>query len=167
VSLNPSNVVLRSSVLGKVTLPRSEVANIIFATAGRSNAVLSRAGSTNGLPRSSVQTGVKSKSELADLLRQLNGDTNSTSEVQQQILGGAGPEATQKYRQMLRDLSSGKMTLNDLRAQAKAAADQARSQRGDANGELGAMLDSYLSVLDDFVRETAPDEGGATNKPAK
>ena len=111
LSMDPTNVVLRSKVLGKVTLPRSEVANITFGTAGRSNAVVSRlAASTNGLSRSSARGGVKSKSELADLLRQINGDTNSSSEVQQQILGGAGPEANQKYRQMLQDLSSGKMS---------------------------------------------------------
>jgi hypothetical protein len=163
LSLDANSVVLRSEVLGKVSLPRSQVALITLGPVARTNAarlVLS----TNKLSRLAAGSVARTNSELAALLRQLGGDTNSLREVQGQLLSQAGPEANQKFNQMLSDLTSGKMTMSDLRAQAKAAAEQARGQRSQANGELGGLLDGYLSILDDFLEQTAPPESAVTNK---
>ncbi len=164
LSLDSNSVVLRSDILGKVSLPRSQVALITLGPVARANAARLRAGSTNGLSRLPAGSVARTNSELAALLRQLGSDTNSLREVQGQLLSQAGPEANQKFNQMLRDLTSGKMTLSDLRAQAKAAADQVRGQRGELNGELGGLLDGYLGILDGFLQETAPPESGGTNK---
>jgi hypothetical protein len=165
LSLDSNSVILRSEVLGKVCLPRSQVALITLGPLARTNAarlVLS----TNKLSRLTAGSVARTNSELAALLRQLGDDTNSLREVQGQLLSQAGPEANQKFNQMLGDLTSGKMTISDLRAQAKAAVDQARGQRSEANGELGGLLDSYLSILDDFLQQTAPPEGAGTNSPS-
>jgi hypothetical protein len=164
LSLDANSVVLRSEVLGKVSLPRSQVALITLGAVARTNAARLRALSTNELSRALAGSAARTNSELAALLRQLGGDTNSLHDVQGQFLSQAGPEANQKFNQMLRDLTNGKMTMGDLRAQAKAAADQARGQRSDANGELGGLLDSYLGILDDFLQQTAPPDGAVTNK---
>jgi hypothetical protein len=164
LSLDVTNVVLRSEVLGRVSLPRSQVAHITLGSVARTNAARLRAPSTNELSRSLRGSAARTNSELAALLRQLNGDTNSLRQVQEQVLGGAGPEANQKFNQMLGDLTSGKMTISDLRAQAKAVADQVRGQRSELNGELGGLLDGYMSILDDFLEQTAPPEGAVTNK---
>ncbi|MGO9204492.1 MAG: hypothetical protein ACLQM8_28555 [Limisphaerales bacterium] len=164
LSLDSNNVVLRSEVLGKVSLPRSQVALITLGTVARTNAARSQIVSTNRLSRPPAGSVARTNSEIAALLRQLGGNTNSLREVQEKFLGQAGPEANQKFNQMLGDLTSEKMTLNDLRAQAKAVADQARGQRGEINGELGGLLDSYLGILDHFLQETAPPESAVTNK---
>ncbi|MGO8676847.1 MAG: hypothetical protein ACLQVX_13370 [Limisphaerales bacterium] len=165
LSVDSNSVVLRSDVLGEVSLPRTQVALITLGpAAARANAARSRASSTNEISRLLRGSGSRTNSELAALLRQLAGDTNSLRQVQEQVLGQAGPEANVKFNQMLKDLTSGKMTVNDLRAQAKAAADQVRGQRSELNGELGGLLDGYMAVLDNFLEETAPQEGAVTNK---
>ena len=167
LSLDANSVVLRSEVLGKVSLPRSQVALITLGPVARTNAARLRALSTNELSRPQAGSVARTNSELAALLRQLGGDTNSLRDVQGQFLSQAGPEANQKFNQMLRELTSGKMTISDLRAQAKAAADQARRQRSDANGEIGGLLDGYLGILDDFLQQTAPPDSAVTNRTSR
>jgi len=166
LSLDANSVVLRSEVLGKVSLPRSQVAHIVLGSVARTNDAR-LALSTNKLSRLPARAVARTNSELAVMLRQLGSDTNSLREVQEQFLSQAGPEVNQKFNQTLGDLTSGKMTLNDLRAQAKAAVDQARGQRGEMSGEMGGLLDGYLSILDDFLQQTAPPESAGTNKPAR
>jgi len=167
LSLDANTVVLRSQVLGKVSLPRSQVALIMLGPSARTNAARLRPPSTNQLSRPLPAAAASTNAELAALLRQLGGDTNSIREVQDQFLGNAGPEANRQFNQMLGDLTSGKMTLSDLRAQAKAAAEQVRAQRGEMGGELGGLLDSYLAILDHFVDQTAPPQAALTNKPSR
>jgi hypothetical protein len=166
LALDSNSVVLRSEVLGKVSLPRSQVALITLGPVAHTNAAR-LALSTNKLSRLSPGSAARTNSEVAALLRQLGGDTNSMRQVQGQLLSQAGPEANQQFNQMLSDLTSGKMTIGDLRAQAKATADQARRQRGDASGELGGLLDSYLAILDDFLQQTAPPDSAVTNKASR
>ncbi len=166
LSMDASTVVLRSELLGRISLPRKQVAVISLGVAGTNTARLRPAG-TNLLPRRVTAGVAKTNAELAAILRQLNSDTNAVRQVQTEILTGASPEANQKFNQLLGDLSTGKMTMGDLRAQAKAVADAARAQRAEAGSELGGLLDSYLAILDDFLEQTAPEGNAATNKPAR
>lgn len=55
---------------------------------------------------------------------------------------------------MVGGLMSGKIDMAGLRAQAKAAADQLRSYQHDLGPEAGDTLSSYLTILDNFLRET-------------
>jgi hypothetical protein len=167
LSLDANTVVLRSQVLGKVSLPRSQVALIMLGPSATTNAARLRPPSTNQLSRPLPAAVARTNAELPALLRQLGGNTNSIREVQDQFLGNAGPEAKREFNQMLGDLTSGKMTLSDLRAQAKAAAEQVRAQRGEVGGELGGLLDSYLAILDQFLDQTTPPQAAVTNKPSK
>ena len=49
---------------------------------------------------------------------------------------------------------SGKFDMNGLRAEAKAAAGQIRALKGQG-GDVGDALDSYLVILDNFLKQTA------------
>jgi hypothetical protein len=167
LSVDTNAVVLRSEVLGKITVPRSQVASLTIGTPAKTNTARVRPVSTNHLARLLATTSSGTNSDFAAMLRQLGADTNSAEQVRSQFLGGAGVEANQKFDQMLGELTTGKMTLNDLRAQAKAAADQVRSQRGDLGGDLGSLLDSYLAVLDNFLDETAPPTTNSAPRPTK
>ena len=53
-------------------------------------------------------------------------------------------------------LMSGKLNLNDIRSQAKASIDQINELKRDLGPEAGDALDSYLSILQNFVDESAP-----------
>jgi hypothetical protein len=162
VSLNGDALVLQSEVLGKVQLVRSKVTQISFgpiAAASRSGPLFA----TNVQGRV-VTTPGGTNSELASL-RQLGGNTNLIRQVQQQFLSDAGPEANEKFNELLGGLLSGKVTVTDLRAQAKAAADQVRGLRKELGEDAGPMLDGYLAILDKFVQEGAPGNAVRTNTP--
>jgi hypothetical protein len=84
----------------------------------------------------------------------LGSNTNFVDEVRKQFLADAGPDANSKYDQMVGDLFNGKLDMNALRAQAKAAADQIKTLKGQGEDASG-LLDSYLAVLNTFLNETA------------
>ena len=51
---------------------------------------------------------------------------------------------------------SGKLNLNDLRSQAKASIDQINQLKRELGPEAGDALDDYLTILQNFVDESAP-----------
>ena len=84
--------------------------------------------------------------------------------MQKQFLSGAGPEANNKFNELLGGLMSGKLSVDDIRAEAKSAADQLRALKREGGEEAGFATDAYLAILDHFLKETAP-SGSATNAP--
>jgi hypothetical protein len=98
-------------------------------------------------------------------LAQLGASTNLIQQVQKQFLSGAGPEANNKFDELLGGLMSGKLSVDDIRAEAKAAADQLRALQRESGEDAGFATSAYLAILDHFLKETAP-SGSATNAPA-
>jgi hypothetical protein len=94
--------------------------------------------------------------DLATELRGISGQTNLIQQVQAQFLGSSSPEAVNKFNEMLDGLSTGKMSLSDLRAQAQSAADQLRSLTNGMGPDVTEEANGYLSILDNFLQETAP-----------
>jgi hypothetical protein len=86
-------------------------------------------------------------------------------QVQKQFLSEAGPEANGKFDELLSGLMSGKLSVGDISAQAKAAADQLRQLKREGGEEAGFAMDAYLSILDHFIKEIPPPPT-ATNAPA-
>jgi hypothetical protein len=160
LSLDANMLVLQNDVVGKLNIPRGKVARITFGQTppARPAAPLSLLPQTPAVPLAAT-TNV---TDLSAALRQLATEKDLIQQVQSQILNGAGPEANQKFNQLLNGLASGKINVNDLRAQAKSSADQLRSLRREM-GDEGEMLDGYLSILDAFVKESAPNT--APRKP--
>ena len=68
----------------------------------------------------------------------------------------AGPEANNKFNEMVSGLMSGRLTVNDIRAEAKSAADQLKELKRDLGEDAGGALDGYLAILEHFLQETAP-----------
>jgi hypothetical protein len=185
LSIDARSVVIQSEVLGKISLPRSKVRFVLVGSAlPGTNAPLRRLASTNQLSRSALPgaTGVSPvlrtnpaapadpDAELAAVLRQLGHNTNAVQDVKGRFLNDAGPEANQKFDELLSGLVSGKLSLQDLRTQAKSVADQARAARrelGDDASGLDDVLAGYLSILDGFLQQTAPARSAVTNRPAQ
>jgi len=103
---------------------------------------------------------------LSPAFHQLGANTNLIQQVQKQFLSGAGPEANAKFNDLLGGLMSGKLSVDDIRAEAKTAADQLRALKREGGEEAGFATDAYLAILDRFLKETAPSAGPATNAPA-
>lgn len=157
LSVNADTVVFHSEVLGTVKLSRAKISQITLGT--NSPIHPGQLVSSNPVPRLS---GTNSNPELAVAVRQLGSSSNLIQQVQSQFLNGAGPEAKEKFDQLLGGYLSGKLSVEDIRAEAKTAADQLRSARNELGGESTPLLDSYLAILDKFLNETGP---GTTNSP--
>jgi hypothetical protein len=158
LSVTATNVVLQSDVLGVVNLSRSRVVNLTMGLTAMTNSA-----PIVHLAKTNVAT------DLSATLRQLGMQTNLAQQVRAQFLTTANPEANQKFDQMLNDLGTGKMSINDLRAQAKSAAAQLRELERDAGDEGSGTMGVYLSILDSFLAETesassSPTTNAATQK---
>jgi Fe-S-cluster containining protein len=164
VSLNTNTVVLQSDVLGTLRLPRAKVAGITLGARSPTNSP-PLPSLTNGQVRASAAAPANATPAMSPALRQLGANTNLIQQVQKQFLSGAGPEANSKFNDLLGGLMSGKLSVDDIRAEAKSAADQLRALKREGGEEAGFAADAYLSILDHFLKDTAP-SGAATNVPA-
>jgi len=170
LSLDPESLTLRSEILGTLKLPRTKVALMALDPARldqhqtrtvESNKPPTTASTAPAQGTSARRTQAPAGVPGAELdLRSLSEDTNMVHEIQNQFLTGAGPAANKKFQDMLNALMSGKMSVGDLRLQAKSAADQVRSLKKDLGEDVGFALDGYLAILDQFVNESAPANTG-------
>ena len=170
IGLTADAVVLDSDILGKISLPRKQVASLLFGTNTVAPVTAPAANPTLPSP-----TNLPTSAALAQLARSLtNGtaatpplrplaapNTNSTAnpdlarQIREQMLTGS-PEATAKYNEMVAGLMSGRLTVTDLQRQAKASADQIRELKQELGPDAGDALDGYLQILDSFVKEANP-----------
>jgi hypothetical protein len=166
LSLNTNTLTLQSDVLGTLHLPRAKVAHISLGSA-LIKALVDLPTQTNLLLRAAGAHVSKTNSapDMSAALRQLGADKGSLQQVQSQLLSDAGPEANKKFNEMVGGLLTGRMTVNDLRAEAKSLTEQVRALKRDLGDDAGGMIDTYLVVLDTFLKETEP-AGGTTNTAA-
>jgi len=150
VSMTADSVVLQSDVLGRITVPRTNVANVNFSAAALASTNAALPASTNVNPR------------MAAALRNLGANSNVVEMVRQQFLAGAGPEANGKFDELASGLFTGKLDVEKIRKEARAAADQLRELK--KSGDMGEPFDSYLAVLDKFLKDSAPP--AASSAPA-
>ena len=136
LSLNSNSVVLQSDVLGTLRLPRSKVAVITLGPGRATNspALPVPADAVTPAPSAASTLAV---SNLPPALPGLSLSTNLVQQVQKQFLSGAGPEANNKFNELLGGLMSGKLSVEDIRAEAKTAADQLRALQRESGEDAG------------------------------
>jgi hypothetical protein len=169
LSLGNDTLVVQSEVLGTLHLPRARISTITLEPrlADRATNAIHHSATvprSNNVAQPSPTTSTNAAPDFASAMRQLSGNSNVIQQVQEQFLAGAGPEAQAKFNDLVAALLSGKMGVNDLRAEAKSALDQARSARKDMGEEGASTMDGYLAILDSFLKETEP-AGVSTNSP--
>jgi uncharacterized protein len=163
LSLNTNIIVLQSDVLGTLRLPRGKVAGITFGSSLPPGSP-PQPSAANGLVRTPRAALTNAARKLSPALRQLGTNTNLIQQVQKQFLSDAGPEANNKFNDLLGGLMSGRLSVDDMRAQAKTAADQLRALKREGGEDAGFAADTYLAILDHFLKDTAP-SGPTTNSP--
>lgn len=169
ISMSSSNVVFQSEVQGLVTLPREKVASVILRPAVSTQVVSPKpAAPVSGTNASSVAGVPAPPSPQANAviqqLRQQGVDSKLIEQVQEQIFGKSSPEAARKFDEMMSGLMTGRLSVEDIRKQAQGSIDQIRAAKKELGNDAGDMLDSYLSILEKFVQESAPEPSAA--KPA-
>ena len=141
LTMSESELKLKNEIQGTVTLPREKIASIHFkeAVTGPAVGALPNAGS---------------------VLKQLEGGNETDraiEQVQNDLLAGASPEAQQMYREMVRDLMSGKLQLGDIRAQAQTTLNELRSLEKELGDDgTSELLGSYAAILENFLKATPP-----------
>jgi len=166
LSFNGQTLLLQSDMLGTVKVPRAKVSGITFG-AGPSPAGASLSLRTNQtLHTPGVLSATNSPTDLTQAFRELGANSNLLQQFQAQLLAEGGPQAKNKFNDLLGGLMSGKLDLNGLRAEAKSAADQARAARKDLGEDVGAVMDGYLAILDGFLQEMDSAKSSTTNSIA-
>ncbi len=148
VSLNSDALILQSENLGKVLLPRSGVAVITLGQAAPVAAL-------------STPATVNTNTDLAAAFSQLGSATNLIPQIRDKYLAGAGPEANNKFNEMMGGLMSGQVDMNGLRAQVQSAVGQLKSLQKEGAADADPSMSMYLGILEKFLKESAP----ATNPP--
>ena len=155
LSLNTNTVVLESEVLGTLRLPRKRVAVITLGPVRATNSPALPLPTNAGtlVPSAAPANAVPNPTPV---LPGLSTSTNLIQQVQKQFLSGAGPEANAKFNELLGGLISGKLSVEDIRAEAKTAAEQLRALQRESGEDAGLAANAYLSILDHFLKETGP-----------
>jgi len=119
-----------------------------------------------GAPPAAPATGATAEDVVAQM-RKEGVQPQLINQVQEQIFGKASPEASQKFQEIMSGLTSGQISVQDLRKQAQTAIQQARDAKKDLGGDAGEMLDGYIGILEKFVNETAPGATPVASAPTK
>lgn len=170
LSVSADSVTLDSEVLGKINVPRKNVASLAFGTNAPARKLKSSVAPvstpTNLAIAAPPSAATGTNADLAAAIRSLVADTNSAGSIRDQMLAGS-PEATAKYDAMVSGLLSGSISMDDLRREAQSDADQLRALKRDLGPDASASLDGYLDVLDDFLNESAvePTNAGPVSQP--
>ncbi len=172
LSLNATTLVVQNEVLGVVRIPRDKVASISLGA----GAVATIPPGASAVPpaAASVAPPVTGRALVItnaapdpnSPFRELAAHTNMIHKIQSQFLGDAGPEANKKFEEMLSGLMNGQISMDDLQAQAQSAAEQLRALKNSGQ-DNGIATDSYLAILDQFLKSQPATPGGRTNAPAQ
>jgi hypothetical protein len=167
LSVSADTVVLDSETLGKINVPRKRVAGLRFgvnAAALKTATNAARVAVPTNLPVVAPAAAANTNGEISALIRLLGANTNLIASVRQQFLAGS-PEAAARYDEIVNGLLNGRMRLDDLSRQARSCANQLRELKRDLGPEAGDAIDTYLSVLDTFLKEAAAEPAGAAPAP--
>src|SRR5579872_5771102 len=165
VSMTPSNLMFQSEIQGLVKLPRSKVAKItLHESAPPKQAAITAVPSFAplALPAATAQpptTTTNQADAVIQQMRQQGIDPKMIGQVQEQILGKSSPEATAQFNDMVNGLMSGRLSVQNIRAQAQSSIKSIQTARKELGGDAGEMLDGYLAILEKFVQETDTPSG--------
>lgn len=101
--------------------------------------------------------------EAVEQLRQEGTPPGLTEQLQLLLPGFATPDVQAYFNQTVDGLSTGSITLDDLRKDAINARDQLKELQDDL-GPSGQALDGYRAILENFIRKTQPK--GSADAPA-
>lgn len=161
VSLGSDILVIQNEFLGTLKLPRARISSIALeSTPARGGTNALRVAPTllrsNRLAQISGRVSTNADPDFASAIHELGSNSSVIQQVQQQFLAGAGPEAQTKFNDLVTGLMSGKVGVNELRTEAKNTLEQARSARKELGEEGGSSMDSYLAILESFLKESEP-----------
>jgi len=143
LSVQENGLEWEHAVLGKLTIPKEQVAAVYFVTPQAVETSHKISSITNGAAQDT------SKMQIAPEM---------VDKVRMEILGAAPQEAQDQFNEMVSGLVSGKIQVGDVRKMAIDTVAEVESLREDLGEDVGFALDGYLSILKSFIGKTAPAE---------
>ena len=167
LSLNASELKLKSNTLGQISLAREKVVTIQLgdqplpprSTAGA-------VGQASGAAASSALPGgaeLPKADSVDDVLRkmQLGGvDAGTLQGLEDKLPLLATPEVKQYFNEKVTGLMSGTLSVQDIRKDAINARDQILDLQKDL-GPQGDAMNPYLSILESFIRKSEPSKAAS------
>lgn len=167
IGMTATNVEFKSEIMGLVKIPRDKVAHLALGDQPPVKASIPGTTNTIKAPAGLVKAGARGTNSALvgrPVFRGTNGvkanalpagsiDPGMVQQVQEQILNGAGPEATVKFNQMVASLAAGTLTVDSVKQQAHSAIRDIKNAKAEFGPEAGDILDAYLKILQDFVAE--------------
>jgi hypothetical protein len=139
--VNAREVHLKSEVVGLLKIPREKVASIYFGT-NQPGTVAAIAIPKMDLPESKTKI-----------------DPEAVEKVQRDFLATATPEANAMFSDLVQGLASGKLSVDDLRAQARDSLKELRALQAEIGEEDdNPLLAGYVGILEKFINQ------GSTNR---
>jgi hypothetical protein len=176
LSLNTNTLVLHSEVLGDLTLPRSKVAQINLrpsvslhegtrpvASTNSPSRPIAAAAPINPINNSPTPATARTNAAAEQLpagFKLLAANSGLVEQVTGSLLAEAGPEAKAKFNELFGGLMSGKVSVEDIRNEARSAVTQLKSLKKEVGDDTGVM-EGYLTILEKFLGESSG--GTATN----
>ncbi|EEF60722.1 hypothetical protein [Pedosphaera parvula] len=183
ISMTTSNLQFQSEIQGLVKIPRDKVANITLRplalpAQARSatvqpatpNALAATPPSVLGVPTLSASN--SNASSAAGIVKQLKAqggvDKNTVDDLQKQLMGSSSPEVTKMFNEMVGGLMNGKLSVNDIRTQARSSIAQIQAAKKDLGGDpdTSEVLDGYVGILEKFLSESGSSDPTPAAKPA-
>ncbi|MGZ8898563.1 MAG: hypothetical protein ACXW3Z_00560 [Limisphaerales bacterium] len=146
--MDEKQVTLQNEIAGTLKIPRQRIVSLSFRD--KAAPAAPRTAGTNAVVRPGA----------------VQFDAAAVQKVQNEMLAGATPEATQMFNEMVQGLASGKLNVADIQRQAQSALKELRSMQSEfGDDETAELLNSYAAILESFVRQ-APPQGAARPNPA-
>ncbi|MEK7685333.1 MAG: hypothetical protein AAB466_07925 [Verrucomicrobiota bacterium] len=158
--VDDKEVRLQNEIHGPMRLPRAKVVLISF----RENAATAKPASPQSSAGKPVATDALPQDQIGGI------DPKLLKQVEQEILGGAGPEANSMFTDIMKGYMSGAISLEDIRARARTSLAELKSLKDDLGEEVGPLLDGYVAILEKFVNETkesGPEKAGGKAAPGE
>ncbi len=143
ISVSQTNLTFQSEVQGAVNVPRGKVARISFGESAVQPPATAGAATPNLKTNAPVSATPK-----------LDFDSKSLKQTHEDLLATAGPEARRQFNDTVKGLMTGRISVDDIRAQARNAVKQIKSAKEESGEEVGDVLDGYLRILEHFLAET-------------
>jgi hypothetical protein len=184
ISMTTSNLQFQSEIQGLVKIPRDKVANITLRPITQpapARSVTAQPTTPNALGTQPVTRvpGVPALSGSAtnalaanDALKQLKAqggvDAKMVDDLQKQLMGSSDPGVTKMFNEMVGGLMNGKLSINDIKAQARSSINQIQAAKKDLGGDADAneVLDGYVGILEKFLSEAGEPDADASKKAA-
>lgn len=139
-SMDKTEIHIKNDVVGVIKVPRAKVASIFLGT---------------NQPPAGV--GVIAATQPSVVKTQI--DPGAVDQVQKEFLATASPEANAMFTDLVQGLSSGKLSIEDIRKQARDSLRELRELQAEIGEEDdNPLLSSYVGILERFVNQ------GSTNR---